>query len=127
MKLVVAVIHPTKLGAVREALERVEVARMTICDAQAFEEQPRPGPVYQDGPQSVSQQLDLFPFSAPTLLQKVVLEIVVNDDFLDRTVETVVRAARTGPAGAGGDGKVFIVPAGQAIQIDDAFRGPGAV
>ncbi len=133
MKLVVAVIQPTKLGAVREALERIEVSRMTIGDAQAFGEKKGTGPICRDRPsvgarpQSDSRQLDLFPFSAATLLQKTMLEIVVNDDFLDRTVETVVNTARTGPAGTSGDGKVFVLPADQAIQIDDAARGPGAV
>jgi nitrogen regulatory protein P-II 1 len=127
MKLVVAVIQPTKLVAVREALERIEVTRMTICDAQTFEERRRAVATHRDGPQSDSRQLDLFPFSAATLLQKIVLEIVVNDDFLDRAVETIVSTARTGPAGASGDGKVFILPADQAIQIDAAARGPGAV
>jgi len=93
VKLVVAVIQPTKLGAVREALERIEVTRMTICDAQAFEERRGAVGTHCDGPQSDSRQLDLFPFSAATLLQKIVLEIVVNDDFLDRTVETVVNSS----------------------------------
>ncbi|MEN6459438.1 MAG: P-II family nitrogen regulator [Thermoguttaceae bacterium] len=127
MRLVVAVIQPTKLGAVREALEKMEVTRMTICDAQAFEEKASPAPVHRDGPQSDSRQLDLFPFSAPTLLQKIALEIVVNDDFLDRTIETIISAARTGPTGTASDGKIFILPAAQAIQIDNDARGPGAV
>ena len=52
---------------------------------------------------------------------------MVNDDFLDRTVETIVSTARTGPVGTNGDGKVLILPADQAIQIDAAARGPGAV
>jgi nitrogen regulatory protein P-II 1 len=62
-----------------------------------------------------------------TLLRKVVLEIVVNDDFLDRTIETIIHTARTGSVGTIGDGKIFVVPAEQAIQINDAARGPGAV
>ncbi|MEN6450125.1 MAG: P-II family nitrogen regulator [Thermoguttaceae bacterium] len=127
MKLVIAVIQPTKLGAVREALEKVEVTRMTICDAQAYEEKKPASVVPRDGPQSDSRQLDLFPFCSPALLQQVVLEIVVNDDFLDRTVETIVNTARTGPAASGRDGKVFVLPADQAIQIGEAARGPGAV
>jgi nitrogen regulatory protein P-II 1 len=57
----------------------------------------------------------------------VALEIVVNEDFLDRTVETILHAARTGPVGTVGDGNVFVLPAQQAIQIDPLARGPGAV
>ncbi len=61
------------------------------------------------------------------LLRKVVLEIIVNDDFLERTVNTIINVARTGPEGNIGDGKIFVVPADQAIQIIDGARGPGAV
>ena len=65
----------------------------------------------------------------PTKLTAVreALEVVVNDDFLERTVETIVNVARSGPEGTAGDGKIFIVPAEEAIQVDAAARGPGAV
>jgi nitrogen regulatory protein P-II 1 len=55
------------------------------------------------------------------------LEIVVNDDFLQRTVETIASVARTGPEGTIGDGKIFVVPTEDAIQVDDGSHGPGAV
>jgi len=115
VKLVVAIIQPTKLSAVREALEKVEVARMTVCDAQGFGRQRGRTEMYRGHEY------------ATTLLRKVALEIVVNDDFLERTVETIVATARTGPEGTIGDGKIFILPADEAVQIDDAARGPGAV
>jgi len=115
VKLIVAVIQPTKFNAVREALEKIEVERMTVCDAQSFSRH--------------RERVEQFRGREFTtrLLRKVVLEIVVNDDFLDRTLETIVEAARTGPAGSLGDGKVFVLPAEQAIQVADAARGPGAV
>ena len=115
MKLVIAIIQPTKLEAVSEALGKIEVTRMTVCDAQGF------------GRQRGQRELYRGHEYATRLLRKIALEIVVNDDFLDRTVETIVSTARTGPAGTGGDGKVFILPADQAIQIAAAARGPGAV
>ena len=62
-----------------------------------------------------------------TLLRKVALEIVVNDDFLDRTINTIISVARTGPEGTIGDGKIFVLPAIDAIQISEGQRGPGAV
>ena len=62
-----------------------------------------------------------------TLLRKIALEIVVNDDFLERTLETIMAVARTGPEGNIGDGKIFVLPAIDAIQIDNRARGPGAV
>lgn len=115
MKLVIAIIQPTKLGAVREALEKIEVTRLTVCDAQGFGRQRGRSEMFRGHEYTV------------TLLRKVVLEIMVNDDFLDRTVETIISAARTGPEGTIGDGKIFILPAVQTIQINDAARGPGAV
>ena len=115
MKLVVAVIQPTKLSAVREALEKVEVMRLTVCDAQGFRRHRRRPETFR-GHQY-----------ATTLSRKVVLEVVVNDDFLDRTVAAIINTARTGPEGTTGDGKVFILPADQAIQVGDGARGPGAV
>jgi nitrogen regulatory protein P-II 1 len=61
------------------------------------------------------------------LLRKVALEIAVNEDFLERTVETIGRVARTGPQGAIGDGKVFVLPVEEVIRLSDTVRGPMAV
>jgi len=88
---------------------------MTICDAQGYGRQfghpeGRPG---GDTP--------------GILLRKIVLEVVVNDDFLDRAVETISSVARTGSEGTIGDGKIFIVPAQEAVQVNDGRRGLGAV
>ena len=114
MKLVVAVIQPTKLDAGREALEKVEVARMTIGDAQGFGRQRGQTERYRGREYKT------------TLLRKIALEIMVNDDFLERTVETIASVARTGPEGGVGDGKIFVLPVVEAIQISDGHRGPGA-
>ena len=115
MKLVIAVIQPIRLNAVREALDKIEVARMTICDAQGFARQK--GQTHRDGATELTAEL----------LRKVVLEIMVNDDFLQRTVETIISVARTDPEGTCGAGKIFVLPAEEAIQVDDASRGPGSV
>lgn len=115
MKLIVAVIQPTKLDAVREALENTEVLRMTVCDAQGFGQQRGRADVYR-GRECES-----------TLMRKIALEIAVNDDFVERTVQTVANAARTGREGTIGDGKVFVFPVEETIQISDGSRGPGAV
>ena len=115
VKLIIAIIQPTKLSAVREALEKIEVTRLTVCDAQGF------------GRQRGRTEMFRGHEYTTTLLRKVALEIVVNDDFLDRTIETIINTARTGPEGTIGDGKIFVLPADQAIQINDGARGPGAV
>ena len=51
------------------------------------------------------------------LLRKITLEIAVNDDFLERTIETVSQIARTGPEGTIGDGKIFVLPIQEVHQI----------
>lgn len=115
VKIVIAVIQPTKLQAVREALRAIEVTRLTVFDAQGYARQRGQTEQYRGREYQT------------TLLQKVVLEIVVNDDFLERTIRTIVQAARTGPQGNIGDGKIFVVPVEEAIQLEDGSRGPGAV
>lgn len=113
--MIVAVIQPLKLQAVREALDRIGVTRMTVCDAQGYGRQRGQTAMYRGHEYRTH------------LLRKVELEILVNDDFVDRTVETLVAVARTGSEGTIGDGKIFILPADETIQIQDGSRGPGAV
>lgn len=115
MKLIIAIIQPTKLLAVHEALKKIEVTRLTVCDAQGYGRQRGRTEMYRG-----------YEYKT-TLLRKVALEIVVNDDFLERTLDTIVNVARTGPEGNIGDGKIFVVPVGESIQISDSAHGPGAV
>ena len=115
MKLIIAVIQPTKVKAVREALEGVEVERMTVCDSQGFARQ------------RGRTETELGDPPMATLVRKVTLEVVVNDDFLDRTVEAITNVARTGSEDAIGDGRIFILPADEAIRLSDGAKGPGGV
>jgi len=115
MKLLIAIIQPTKLNAAREALEKIGVTRMTVCDAQGYGRQRGRTEMYRGHEYKTN------------LLRKVSLEIVVNDDFLERTLDTLAAVARTGPEGTIGDGKVFVLSCEQAIQISEPIRGPGAV
>jgi nitrogen regulatory protein P-II 1 len=115
MRLVLALNQPTQLKAVQEALRQVGVERMTACDALGYGQQR--GQTATGNP----------PAGGATLLRKVALEIAVNEDFLDRTVETISHFARTGPAGAIGDGKIFVLPVEQVIRLSDEIRGPEAV
>jgi nitrogen regulatory protein PII len=115
MKLIIAVIQPTKLKAVREALSNIEVTRMTVADAQGYARQRGQTESYR-GSEYKSQ-----------LLRKVALEILVNDDFVDRTLETLEAVARTGPEGTVGDGKIFVLPCERVIRLADGLAGPEAV
>lgn len=115
MKLIVAIIQPTKTETVREALEKLEVHRMTICDAQGFARQLGQTEMYR----GVEYK--------PRMHRKAVLEIVVNDDFLERTIDTILNVAVTGPEGNIGDGKIFVFPVEEAIRISDGRTGKEAV
>ncbi len=115
MRMVVAVIQPTKLSAVRDALAKIGVTRMTVCDAQGFGRQRGQTEYYRGNEYQTN------------LLRKVALEIAVNEDFLQRTVDTSVSVARTGPEGSIGDGKRFVLPTEETIDIGGGVRGPEAV
>jgi nitrogen regulatory protein P-II 1 len=110
-----AIIQPTKLKAVQEALLRVGVERMTVCDAQGFGRQRGQTEVYR----GVEYKTHL--------LRKVAIEIAVNEDFVERTVDAIASVARTGPEGSIGDGKIFILPAMETIRVSDGMHGPEAV
>lgn len=115
MKLVIAIIQPPKLNAVREALAKIGVERMTVCDAQGFGRQKGQTAMYRGHEYKT------------LLLRKIALEIVVNDDYLERTVDTIINVARTGPDGNIGDGKIFVMPMHDVVHIADSARGPAAV
>ena len=115
MKLVIAMIQPTKLRAVQEALAKVNVERITLCDAQGYGRQRGQTELYR----GVEYQVNL--------LRKVMLEIAVNDDFLERTIETIQTVAKTGNDGNFGDGKIFVLPLDDTIQIGGGERGQAAI
>jgi nitrogen regulatory protein PII len=115
MKMVVAIIQPTKLDAVQQALARIDVQRMTVCDAMGYARQRGHTETYRGHEYKAN------------LLRKVALEIAVNDDFLEKTVQCLEEVARTGHEGHIGDGKIFVVPMDAAIQISDGYRGKGAI
>jgi nitrogen regulatory protein P-II 1 len=113
--MVLAVVQPTKLHALREALVKIGVTRMTVCDAQGYARQRGRTEMYRGHEYKTN------------LLRKVELEILVNDDFLDRTIDTILSVARTGAEGTIGDGKIFVLPAEQVVRMSDLVRGPEGV
>ena len=115
MKMILAVVQPTKLQSLREALTKIGVTRMTVCDAQGFGQQRGRTALYRGHEYKSS------------LLRKVMLEIAVNDDFLDRAVDCISEVARTGPEGNIGDGKIFVLPLDETVQMGETTVGPGAV
>jgi len=115
MKLILAIIKPEKLEAVKEALNRVEVFRLTVVDVQGFGRQKGQSEVYRGHELTVN------------MLRKVQLQIAVNDDFVEPTVQAIVTAARTTAEGRIGDGKIFILPLEDCLRIRTGERGPEAI
>jgi nitrogen regulatory protein PII len=115
VKLLLVIIQPTKLHSLREALDKLGVTRMTVCDAQGYGRQRGRTEMYRGHEYKTN------------LLRKIALEIVVNDDFVERTIDTVMAVARTGPEGAIGDGKIFVLPVEEVIQVGGRERGQSAV
>ncbi len=115
MKLIVAIIQPGRLDAVKQALTEVEVFRLTVVDCQGFGR--------QRGQLGTPRTADL----TTQLLRKVQLQIAVNDDFVEPTVTAILAAAKTGDKGQIGDGKVFVLPMDDCIRIRTGERGPDAI
>src|SRR3977135_3053811 len=115
MKMVVAIIQPARLDSVKEALNSVEVVRLTVSDVQGFGRQKGHTEIYRGHEYTVN------------LLRKVKLEIAVNDDFVEPTLPAIIRGGRSGEGGQIGDGKIFVLPLEDCVRIRTGERGPEAI
>ena len=112
MKLIIAIIKPFKLEEVKEALAKVGVEGMTVTEVKGFGRQKGHTEIYRGSEYTVD------------FLPKVKIEIVVADDVKAKTVDAIVKAAKTGNIG---DGKVFVLPIDEAVRIRTDERGEAAV
>ena len=112
MKKIEAIIKPFKLDDVKERLDEVGIHGMTVSDVKGFGRGAGKAPVYPGAEYIV----DFVP--------KVKLEIVVPDDMVHDTIETITHAARTGHVG---DGKIFVLPVDDAVRIRTGESGPDAL
>ena len=112
MRLIVALIQPEKLPAVKKALFAKEVHKMTVSNVIGCGQQKGFTETYRGVIHEVN------------LLKKVRLEIAVNEDFVDPTIEAIISAARTGKIG---DGKIFVLPLEQCIRIRTGEKGHEAI
>ena len=115
MKLVTAIIKPFKLDEVREALSEIGIQGMTVSEVKGFGRQKGFTEVYRG---------DEF---TANLLRKIELQIAVNEDFVEPTINAIIQAGRDGPVGKIGDGKIFILPMEDCIRIRTGERGPEAI
>ena len=102
MKKIEAIIKPFKMDDVREALGEIGVTGMTVSEVKGFGRQKGHTELYR----GAEYMVDFLP--------KVKLEIAVNDDLVERLLETISKAAYTGKIG---DGKIFVTDLEQAIRI----------
>lgn len=115
MKLIIAIIKPDKLEDVKAALTEVEVFRLTVMDCQGFGRQKGQTEVYRGHEFTVN------------LLRKVQLQIAVNDDFVEPTINAILKGGRSGEKGSLGDGKIFVIPMEDCIRIRTGERGSDAI
>jgi nitrogen regulatory protein PII len=117
MKWIVAIIQPHRLESVKQALTDVEVFRLTVSDVQGYGRQKGHTEYFRGQPMQVN------------LIRKVRLDIAVNDNFVQPTLNAVVKGARSGPGGKGqvGDGKIFVLPLEQVIRVSDGQTGSEAI
>lgn len=115
MKLIIAIIQPSKLELVKQALSEVEVFRLTVLDVQGFGRQRGHAEAYRGHEISVN------------LVRKVQLQIAVNDEFVEPTIEAIIRGGRSGDHGEIGDGKIFVLPMDECVRIRTGERGGEAI
>ena len=112
MKLIIAIIKPFKLEEVKDALSEIGVEGMTVTEVKGFGRQKGHTEIYRGSEYTVD------------FLPKVKLEIEVGNDHVAKTVDTIVKAAKTGKIG---DGKVFILALEEAVRIRTEERGEIAI
>jgi nitrogen regulatory protein P-II 2 len=112
MKKIEAVIKPFKLDEVKEALQEVGVQGLTVIEAKGFGRQKGHTELYRGAEYTVD------------LLPKIKIEVALAPDTVDKAVEAIQKAAKTGQIG---DGKIFVYDLNQAVRIRTGESGVGAV
>ena len=112
MKLIIAYIQPHKLQDVKKALCKNEVFKMSVTNALGCGEQMG----YEESYRGIKFEVNL--------LKKVRLDIAVNEDFVEKTVDAIIEGAKTGQIG---DGKIFILDLAECVRIRTGERGQRAI
>jgi len=112
MKKIEAIIKPFKLDDVKEALTDMDISRITISEVKGHGRQQGHTELYRGNEYVVEY------------LPKIKIEIVVNDEFVEKAIEAIIAGAKTGKIG---DGKIFVSPIEEVIRIRTGERGSEAV
>src|ERR1700759_5293688 len=102
MKLIKAIVRPNKVDDVREALEKLSISGLTVTEVRGHGKQKGHTAIYRGKEYQVS------------LLPKMEIEVVVQDEIADEAIKAIIGAARTGEIG---DGRVFVMPVDQSYRI----------
>ncbi len=112
MKKIEAVIKPFKLDDVRDALSEAGITGLTVTEVKGFGRQKGHTELYR----GAEYVVDFLP--------KIKIEVVVKEEQLERCIETIMTAARTGKIG---DGKIFVTPVEEVVRIRTGETGPAAI
>jgi len=112
MKLIVAYIQPSALGPLKQALYEKEIFKLSVTNALGCGQQKGFTETYRGADVEVN------------LLKKLRVEVAVNNEFLDTTIEAITSAARTGKIG---DGKIFVIELADCIRIRTGEKGADAI
>jgi nitrogen regulatory protein P-II 1 len=112
MKKIEAIIKPFKLDEVKEALQEIGLQGITVLEAKGFGRQKGHTELYR----GAEYVVDFLP--------KVKIEVVLPDELLDKAVDAILKAAKTGRIG---DGKIFISAVDDAIRIRTGEKGASAI
>ena len=112
MKLITAYIQPERLNAVKQALYEAEIYKMSVTNALGCGQQKGCHENYRGSDIEVN------------LLKKIRIDIAVNDEFVQPTIDAVIKGARTGKIG---DGKIFVLELAECIRIRTGEKGKEAI
>ncbi len=115
MKKIEAIIKPFKLDEVKEALQDVNLQGLTVTEAKGFGRQKGQTELYRGAEYIVD------------FLPKVKIEVVLEEDLVEKAVEAIQTAAKTGRTGRTGDGKIFVSDVENAIRIRTGETGHDAL
>ncbi|AXX88245.1 P-II family nitrogen regulator [Malaciobacter marinus] len=112
MKKIEAIIKPFKLDDVKEALVEIGITGMTVSDVKGYGRQQGHSELYRGAEYIVD------------FLAKVKIEVVVNDEDVEQTINAIIESSKTGKIG---DGKIFVTPLDEVVRIRTEQRGSEAV
>jgi nitrogen regulatory protein P-II 1 len=112
MKKIEAIIKPFKLDDVKDALMEADISRITVSEVKGHGRQQGHSELYRGNEYVVEY------------LPKIKIEIVVNEEFVEKAIDAIIKGARTGKIG---DGKIFVSPIEEVVRIRTGERGTDAV